>query len=359
MKGGRGGIAALSEEILVVDDFLPPQDYNILAQFLDGEPMEYGSRSNVKTDAHGHWIRNFTRAGRHNLADVSNVVEENAAFAPIHSAWKLLRDTWLPDNVLIRCYLNGYTYGTDGYFHTDSHRPDEHTVLVYVNEHWEPDWAGETTFLSETGDIVKSVLPRKNRAVIFPATMLHAGRGVSRKCPVLRKTMVYKARKKRSPNFEKLSFFLRKIGATKHRHKRGSLHDHLVRTFAILEMRGQGDSVCFGGGLHSIYGTNAFNRNVLTPAAKSLIIDEFGTDAEQLAYLFSTLDRPKTLESPLKLGLDMAVVEQRDKQELSLPREIFDDLRKIECANLEDQGSLEKHETLNEVWNRSLQRVQV
>ena len=38
--------------------------------------------------------------------------------APLKRAWEFLRDTQLPNDVLIRCYLNGYTYGTDGYFHS-------------------------------------------------------------------------------------------------------------------------------------------------------------------------------------------------------------------------------------------------
>jgi len=71
-----------------------------------------------------------------------------------------------------------------------------------------------------------------------------------------------------------------------------------------------------------------------------------------LAHLFSILERPRTLEFPLKLELDVAVVERRDKQELNLQRETFNDLRKIECANLEDQNSLGKYTTLSKMWNK-------
>uniref|UniRef100_Q01SP9 Prolyl 4-hydroxylase, alpha subunit n=1 Tax=Solibacter usitatus (strain Ellin6076) TaxID=234267 RepID=Q01SP9_SOLUE len=345
----------MSNDIQVVDDFLPPKDYESLARLVSNVPMEYGSLSNVNTDPHGHWSRKFVRAGRHNLADVSWVLQGNAALAPLNIAWEFLRDRRLPgDSVLIRCYLNGYTYGVDGYFHRDSSRGDELTAILYVNDHWEPDWGGETAFLDEQGDIVKSVLPRRNRVVIFPANMLHAGRGVSRKCTVLRRTMIYKTRKKRSANFEKLSLFLRKMGATNCGHKEGTLHDHLVRTFAILEKRGYTDEVCFGGGLHSIYGTNIFQQSILTPESRSLISNEFGNGAEELAFLFSTLERPLTLEAPLKLLLDEAVVARRDKQTLNLRREIFNDLRKIECANLEDQNSLGNYKTLKTLWHEDL-----
>jgi len=340
------------EEIRVVDAFLPPKAYDALAKLISSEPMVYGSRSNYKTDPHGHWSRKFADGDRHNLADLSHVLEEHEAVAPLNDAWKFLRDAYLTNSVLIRCYLNGYTYGTDGYFHADSSRPDEHTTVLYMNDHWEPDWAGETAFLNKEGDIAKSVLPRRNRAVIFPASREHAGRSVSRKCVVLRKTLIFKTRKKRSGNFEKLSTFLRKAGALDHTHKSGSLHDHLVRTYSLLEARGFGSDVCFAGGLHSIYGTNSFSHSIMTQADKTRIVDEFGERAEELARLFSALERPRTLDAPLALNPETAVVELRNGEHLNLPRAIFDDLRNIECANLEDQKALARQRSLSNVWNK-------
>src|SRR5437764_10028371 len=99
----------MSGDIVVVDDFLPPNAFENLARFISNEPMIYGSRSNLRTDPHGHWTRNFVAAGRLNLADVSGDLEENEGAAALNSAWKFLRDTLLENDLLIRCYLNGYT----------------------------------------------------------------------------------------------------------------------------------------------------------------------------------------------------------------------------------------------------------
>jgi uncharacterized protein DUF6817 len=219
-----------------------------------------------------------------------------------------------------------------------------------MNDYWEPDWAGETVFLSNDGDIFKSVLPRTNRAVIFPSDVQHAGRGVSRKCMVLRKTLIFKSRKRRSHDFEKLSAFLRVAGAAQLSHKSGTLHDHLVRTFSLLENKGFDMAVCFGGGLHAMYGTNAFHHRVLSPAANTAILAEFEPRAEELARLFSEIERPNTLESPINLQAESATVELRAGGTLVLPRATFDDLRKIECANLMDQGGLLKYKDLSAFW---------
>jgi SM-20-related protein len=340
----------VSENIIVLDDFLPRHTYDTLAQMISTEPLAYGSRSNFKTDPHGHWSRDFVSAGPHNLADVADLLAADQTIAAVHTAWRFLRDTRLPDSALIRCYLNGYTYGTDGYLHADSQRPDEHTTILYVNDYWQPDWAGETVFLGEDGDIIKAVLPRRNRAIIFSSDTQHAGRSVSRKCMVLRRTLVFKARKKRSNDFEKLSFFLQKAGAVGRGHEMGTLHDHLVRTFSMLEAKGLDRSVCFGGGLHAIYGTSTFKRGVLRRDAKADVVSEFGERAEELAHLFSVLKRPSTLESPLTLNAETAVVELVNGQTLELSRSTFDDLRQIECANLADQSTLARHKILSGLW---------
>ena len=338
------------QDIVVLDEFLPRPIYDTLAHLISAQPLAYGSRSNFKTDPHGHWSRDFVAAGPHNLADVADLLEADDTVAPLNAAWKLLRDTHLPDRVLVRCYVNGYTYGTDGYFHADSQRPDEYTTILYVNDYWEPDWAGETVFLGKDGDIIKAVLPRRNRAVIFPSAIQHAGRAVSRKCMVLRKALIFKARKRRSNDFEKLSAFLQKAGAVDRGHETGTLHDHLVRTFSMLHAKGLDRTVCFGGGLHAIYGTSTFGRGVLTHDAKADVVGEFGERAQELAYLFSVLKRPSTLESPLALNAETAAVELVDGQTLDLSRNTFDDLRQIESANLADQGTLARHPILSGFW---------
>jgi SM-20-related protein len=345
----------MHDEIAVLDDFLPAEIYGKLVRFVGNEAMSYGMRSNARTDPHGHWSRRFVTAGRSNLADVSYLMDGVEEFAPILAAWDFIKLAHLSDGVLLRCYLNGYTYGTDGYFHSDSERPDEHTAILFMNQHWDPDWGGETAFLDERGDIIRSVLPRRNRAVIFPARLLHAGRGVSRKCMELRQTLVFKTRKRGSNNFEKLSVFLRQKGATTLAHREGSLHDHLLRTFSLLESRGFDDDVCFGGGLHAIYGTNIFKQNLMIPPS-SAIVKQFGEGAERLAHLFSVIDRPRTLEAPRQLDSDTALVEGRDGQMLSLARKTFDDLRKIECANLYDQAALARWPNLSALWGEHAAR---
>ena len=71
------------------------------------------------------------------------------------------------------------------------------TYLIYVNEQWDRDWAGETVFF-DGHNILKAVLPKWNRLVIFPSAMDHCARSVSRICSKLRVILVYKSKVEKS-----------------------------------------------------------------------------------------------------------------------------------------------------------------
>jgi len=165
-----------------------------------------------------------------------------------------------------------------------------------------------------------------------------------------RRALALGTQRKRSADFKILSRFLRAHGATARDHYVGTLHDHLMRTFVALEIRGLGRDVCLGGGLHSVYGTSLLDHRMLEPSERALVRDCFGDSAERLAYLFSILDRPRTLAEPLALDAEAARLELRDGQSLEISRQVFDDLRWMECANLADQDTLKDFPSLEAFW---------
>jgi hypothetical protein len=253
---------------------------------------------------------------------------------------------------LVRCYANGYTYGTDGYFHTDSDRDGDLTVIIYICDEWPMDWAGET--VCTDGKTYWSYLPRANRVVILPSNMQHAARAVSRKCTELRTTLMYKARPRRNSLFEVQSDWLRERGALAINHSTGSLHDHLMRCHQLVYDKEPKDSLmlAYAAGLHSIYGTNAFAKVLLEPtdSNRADVARKFGREAEELAYLFHLLERPKTLEE-VKMGEGDCFLEYRFNKFGWHNATVTNALRLIECANLADQKSLEKWPNLHKLWS--------
>jgi SM-20-related protein len=94
--------------------------------------------------------------------------------------------------IVLRQYANGHTFGQGGLSHTDDHRAGSYTLLYYPMPEWRSEWAGETVFYGETNEIVHSVSPKPNRAILFDARIPHAGLAPSQSFTGLRKTIAFK-----------------------------------------------------------------------------------------------------------------------------------------------------------------------
>lgn len=128
---------------------------------------------------------------------------------------------------------------------------------------------------------------------------------------------------------------LKRTGAFKKQHNRRmglTLGEHLTNTYDDLKRMGADEDVALAGGLHSIYGTNAF-RNASVPVDQRPVIRGlFGDRVERLAWLFSTVNRPQGLESG-------DVRDWRSGEPVDLSADDLQDLRLIEVANLRDNGA--------------------
>ena len=105
----------------------------------------------------------------------------------IQDLWDYIQPRFMPTTpVLVRAYANAHTYGVEGYIHRDSKHDGDQTCIIYYEQDWKPEWAGETVFLNEDeDDVIKAILPKYGRMTIFPGKIKHVGRAVSRICPWL------------------------------------------------------------------------------------------------------------------------------------------------------------------------------
>lgn len=347
--------------MVVHKDFFPTDLFARLSDAMQNSPMLYGWKAHEKNDPHGHWNIDFTflgPTGAQNLGDVSCLLANGSV---VKEAWEYAERSYphLRGQKLLRLYMNGHTFGTDGYFHRDSERDDETTCVVYMNKEWVLDWGGETVFAKD-GGIIFSFLPAPNAATLFNSKTLHCARGVSRKFCGLRRSFVIKVRKPRSSEFEAVSDFLVKQGALWLKHTKGSLHAHLMRTFQLLENRGVDQDICKAAAIHSVFGTNIFKKHLyslptdlviehcqkiakrpaslleikellnrlskISPSTScvsntnltltdqtsprpyssgallSNLINMFSSSSVYLAVLFSIIQRPQTIESPRQQG---------------------------------------------------------
>lgn len=193
-------MSAKGYEINVIDHCLPPELVQQVQDFVLRAPWHYGWKSDGKRDAFAYWHIHLAGSLQGPDMDKPETVryceDEIAAaphFAPVYSMWRHLREHHLTRHRVIRAYLNGHTYGTEGGVHTDTRYPHQYTVIYYANPVWSPDWAGETVFYNhDRSDIVAAVYPKPGRLVFFDGRIPHVARGVTRACPALRTVVVFK-----------------------------------------------------------------------------------------------------------------------------------------------------------------------
>ncbi|MBQ9351814.1 2OG-Fe(II) oxygenase [Phyllobacterium sp. SL163] len=189
--------------ITVVENILNAQEQQAIYRFLSTGGWGYGWRSHSGEGAQSFWHKHFAGA----LGDTieqnarqkgsNNACEaELAAKTPLlHVFWEKLARTALKGHILQRCYANGLPYGSDGATHTDSLEPGACTAVYYPHEVWNSDWGGETIlFNQDKDDILAAIYPKPNRLLLFPGFVHHVARGVSRVCPTMRITLMFKTR---------------------------------------------------------------------------------------------------------------------------------------------------------------------
>lgn len=96
-----------------------------------------------------------------------------------------------------RMLVNAYKFGDVMGIHTDD--GFDYTAIIYCNHKWEINWGSETIFVDEDRpdcDIIKSVIPKPGRLVIFDSSIPHTGRVPNSVFPNYRYSLVFNLVKK-------------------------------------------------------------------------------------------------------------------------------------------------------------------
>lgn len=320
------------KSIRQIETLFPADLANKLEAYVANAPYKYGWPSN-KNIGYSHWNYSIVKGGALNGLEVADKLPPLLA-----EAWEHLQKHYLGEQTLIRCYTNAHTFGVEGYPHTDSIREHDHTVVVYMNREWKREWGGET-MLYDGYNIVHAELPKFNKGLVFKGNQYHTARSVSRICPELRRTLMFKfAPKNIDPKRDRIQSFLTHCGADDIKHSGRNLSVHLLSTYDILKAGGYDDITCAAGGLHSIFGTNIFQHEAVSTEHRDIVTKIFNEEVIQLVELFRDIKRPGTLEEALKNNT--LIVETNDGKTKELNKSQLNSLCAIEAANLSDQKSL-------------------
>jgi SM-20-related protein len=190
-------IRMLAPSVTIIDGLLDEQQQASVQNYLRRSRWTFGWKSSPKTDTYAFWHMHFAghRSGANDKPyECAGELEKTSPV--LFRFWQWLRRMeFYHGHELVRCYANGSCFGGEGTIHTDAKAEGHYTAIYYPAEEWNPNWGGETLLFNEArDDIVAAVYPRPNRLLVFPGNMPHVARGVSRTCPELRITLMFKTR---------------------------------------------------------------------------------------------------------------------------------------------------------------------
>ncbi|TFH67147.1 2OG-Fe(II) oxygenase [Gammaproteobacteria bacterium LSUCC0057] len=178
------------KEQTIYDGLVPRAIYQPLLKASVALPWRYGWNTPANPTAR-YWHHEVGFGNKQNTECISDNVRKHPLKALAeYQQWVLSR---APHGTkMLRFYFNAYTYGTDGWPHTDTEREGEQTAVLYLTDRWQPAWAGETVVFDDAGDVALAALPRRNRIITFPSNALHAPRPLARAFTGLRVVLVVK-----------------------------------------------------------------------------------------------------------------------------------------------------------------------
>ncbi len=181
--------------ISVIDDALSPADHDAVFKHVSSPTWDYGWRSNAKGGGSPFLHKHYAGSLRpDHLEKPYDCAAELAKAHPLlASMWATLHGSHLAGHRLVRCYANAFAYGMEGTLHTDCVADHGYTSVYYPAPEWRADWGGETVFFNLAGtDAIGCSFPKPGRLVVFSGRTPHVARGVTRLCPGLRITLMFK-----------------------------------------------------------------------------------------------------------------------------------------------------------------------
>jgi SM-20-related protein len=330
--------------IVKIDNAFEEGQRKRILEFLDGPGWKFGWKSDPKSDPYSFWHKHFAgnvlpdhyaKDGREKPYDCADELRRTAPI--LHEVWRIIEKRVLPGHRLTRCYANGQPHGSEGAIHTDSLSEQSRTVIYYPHSAWHPNWGGETLFFNkDQTDVISAINPRPNRLIVFSGIIPHVARGVSRVCPALRITLMFKAEK---PSIAERyrAFLIEDHHIDQVQHSGRDFFTHLEGTYELLRAWSNPEPVCLAGLFHSIYGTWQFRHRAVPLERREVIRNLIGLEAEFLAYAFCVTERPKELIANIQSSSEIAITDHHAKMPLKLSRHQLDRLLEIEAANLIEQ----------------------
>jgi hypothetical protein len=189
-----------NEEVKIVDQAIDSQLYAHLVHYVSMYPMFFGWKNTEKSPRQ-FWHRNFVLPGTYENHYDPSAVDPKLNYEnfvqnlnPISLVAEYIRQNYFNGNLMTRVWINVQTFGDEGDIHRDydtKYYLTSKSAILYVQNTWEIDWGGDFVVFDENKEIMKSVLIKPNRLVVFNGCLQHAVRPMSRFSQEPRRALVF------------------------------------------------------------------------------------------------------------------------------------------------------------------------
>jgi hypothetical protein len=105
--------------------------------------------------------------------------------AELEKIWEAIDFSFKEDGFNLkveRVIANLFAHGDSSWLHRDCDDNNAWTAILYLNDHWDLNWGGET-ILVEDNEILKAFAPTPGKFILFKSNIIHGPRPVSREAP--------------------------------------------------------------------------------------------------------------------------------------------------------------------------------
>jgi hypothetical protein len=103
----------------------------------------------------------------------------------VSAIWECIKPALVEDGLNLvphKVVLNLYNHGDSSWLHRDGDNPNDWTVILFLNEHWDVNWGGDFALVKDRR-ILQAFSAVPGDFVVFRANILHGARPVSREAP--------------------------------------------------------------------------------------------------------------------------------------------------------------------------------
>jgi hypothetical protein len=210
---------------------------------------------------------------------------------------------------------------------SENYLTDNFVSFIYYVD----DSDGDTILLDDDLNVAESITPEIGKIAWFKSNTIHSATPPTN---TNRRIVINFIIETYGEKEYVLNEFLESIKAHTKSHKKGTLKDHLIRTYNILKNITGNETISLIGGLHSAYGTEFYTNQCLN-FDDNLIKENFGEAVDKYVRMFCGIKRD-LLENP----------------DGSLSENDLFILRLVEFANLYDQDALQNKPNLIEFYKK-------